>query len=167
MEIVAFIVLIVFSLIGFGAIFFTTFGTLIIFIGSFLYAIMTGFSVLTAKTIIILFMLYLFGEASEYLLLIVGAKKFGASNLAIIGAFIGGILGAIAGVGFLGIGLAFGALLGIFLGAFTVEFTLKRDFLRSLKAGAGSLAGRISSILVKIMVAIVMFSIIIYRLVSS
>ncbi len=49
MQIPALAILILFSLIGFAAIFFTTFGTLIILIGSILYALITGLSVLDLK----------------------------------------------------------------------------------------------------------------------
>ena len=96
MEILALVILIISALIGFGAIFFTTFGTLIIFIGTLLYSLLTGFSILSVKTIAVLFILYLLGEGAEYLFVIIGAKKFGASNGAVIGALIGGVIGAMA-----------------------------------------------------------------------
>jgi len=166
MEILALIILIVFGLVGFGAIFFTTFGTLIILIGAILYAFLTGFSILSIKTLIIIFMLYLAGEIFEYLFVILGAKKFGASNKAVIGALIGGILGAIAGVGFLGIGVILGTFLGIFLGALVVELVNHRDLVKSLKAGTGGVLGRVASILVKVAIAGIMFTIIISRIIS-
>ena len=98
MEIFAITLLILFSLVGFAAVFFTTFGTMIILIGAVLYAFLTQFSALTLKTLVILLILYLFGEALEYIFVILGAKKFGASNAAVVGAIIGGILGAAAGI---------------------------------------------------------------------
>ncbi|MFQ5952694.1 MAG: DUF456 family protein, partial [Candidatus Omnitrophota bacterium] len=115
-EILALAILAVFSLSGFVAIFFTTFGTLIILIGTVLYALITGFTAITLKTLLILFTLYLIGEVMEYILIITGAKKLGASNAAVAGALIGGILGAIAGAAAFGVGLFAGAILGIFLG---------------------------------------------------
>lgn len=159
MEIWALSILVLFSLIGFAAIFFTTFGTLIILIGSILYAFLTEFSIIQPKVLIIIFVLYLIGEAIEYIAIITGAKKFGASNAAVFGAFIGGVLGAALGAGFLGIGLIFGAFFGIFSGAFLVELIVKRDLIKSLKAGAGSLLGRFGSIVIKVIIAIAMFAI--------
>lgn len=158
MEILALLLLVLFSLVGFTAIFFTTFGTLIIFCGSVLYALLTELSVVDIKTLAILLVLYLFGEATEYLFIIIGAKKFGASNRAIVGAIFGGIIGAILGSMFLGIGLILGTFLGIFLGAFFVEFLVHKDFVKSLKSGAGSVIGRVGSVVAKVLIAIVMLA---------
>jgi len=166
MEMLALTLLILFSVVGFFAIFFTTFGTLIILIGSGLYAVMTEFSVITPKVFVLLLTLYLCGEILEYVLIIAGAKKLGASNAAVAGAIIGGILGAIMGSVFFGIGLILGTFFGIFLGAFLVELILQKDLISSLKAGAGSLLGRVGSIATKIIIVIIMMAIIIYRLIS-
>src|SRR4030042_7190231 len=146
MEIFALVILILFSLIGFAAIFFTTFGTFIILVGSVLYAFLTGFAIISLKTLLILLIFYLCGEVLEYVFIIVGAKKFGASNPAVAGAIIGGIVGAILGLGFFGMGLIPGTFLGIFLGAFLVELVIQRDLVKSLKAGAGGGLGRIGSV---------------------
>jgi uncharacterized protein with FMN-binding domain len=157
METLALVVLVIFSLVGFAAVFFTTFGTLIIMIGALLYALMTEFAVINFKTLVILFALYLFGEIIEYIAIVLGVKKLGASNAAIAGAIIGGILGAAIGAAFFGVGLILGAFLGIFLGAFLVELALKKDVMGSLKAGAGGVLGRLGSVIVKVIIAIAMF----------
>jgi uncharacterized protein YqgC (DUF456 family) len=167
MEILAIAILALFSLTGFIAIFFTTFGTLIILIGSILYSFITGFSVLSPKILLVLLILYLFGEVLEYVFIIIGAKKFGASNAAVAGAIIGAILGAIIGVGFLGIGIILSTFLGLFLGAFSVEFIIQRDLIRSLKAGAGSVLGRVGSIFAKVLIAIAMFILMAASLINS
>lgn len=166
MEIFALTILIVFSLVGFAAIFFTTFGTLIIFIGAILYALLTGLSVLSVKVLLLLFTLYLCGEVLEYVFVVAGAKKLGASNAAAAGAIIGGILGAIAGAAFFGIGLLLGTFLGIFLGAFLVELIVQKDLIKSLKSGAGSVLGRVGSIITKVAIAAVMLTIIISRIIG-
>ena len=167
MEIVALIVLISCTIVGFAAIFFTTFGTLIILIGVLLYAVLTNFSILTPGTLVILLLLYFFGETSEYISVIVAAKKFGASNRAVVGALAGGVLGALIGIHFLGVGLIIGTFLGIFCGAFIVELFRHRDFIKSFKAGAGGVLGRAGSIIVKVVVALVMCGVILHRLISA
>ena len=165
-DILAVIILILFSLVGFVAIFFTTFGTLIIMIGALIYAAMTGFDVLTIKYLIILLTLYFCGEVSEYLFIIIGGKKFGASNRAIFGALIGAIVGAILGTAFFGVGILLGTFFGIFLGAFIAELFLKKDIKKSLKAGTGGVLGRAGSIVAKLVIAIVMLMIIGLRVVK-
>jgi len=167
MEIVSLVLLVLFSVVGFGAIFFTTFGTLIILIGAVLYSLLTQLLVLPFKTLLILFLLYLIGEVMEYLLIIMGAKRLGASNAAVVGALVGGIVGAILGVGVLGVGLFIGTFLGIFLGAFLVEFLLQRDLVNSLKAGLGGVLGRLGSIVAKVVIAAIMFFIIISSLLRA
>lgn len=167
MEAAALVILIILSVVGFAAIFFTTFGTLIILIGSLLYATLTNFSILGTKALIVLLSLYLCGEVLEYLFVIIGGKKFGASNSAVIGALVGGIVGALAGVAFLGVGLVLGTFLGIFLGAFLVELFIQRDLVKSLKSGAGGVIGRIGSIAAKVVIAIVMLTIIALQIINS
>jgi len=166
METLALVVVTIFSLIGFAAIFFTTFGTLIILIGAILYALLTGFSVITVKTFVILLVLYIIGEIFEYLFIILGAKKFGASNRAIVGALIGGIVGAIVGTAFFGIGLIVGTFAGIFLGAFLVEVVSKKDVVKSIKAGTGGVLGRIGSIVAKVIIAALMLFIMFKRIIT-
>ena len=156
MEVTALVVITVFSIVGLAAVFFTTFGTLIILIGGVLYAFLTAFSGITVKTLIVLTILYIIGETFEYLFIILGAKKFGASNKAIVGALLGGILGAVTGAAFFGIGLIAGTFAGIFLGAFLVEAVSKKDLAKSVKAGAGGVLGRIGSIAAKLVIAVFM-----------
>lgn len=166
MEGLALAILVILSLVGFAAIFFTTFGTLIILIGSLSYAALTDFSIITVKTLLVLLVLYLCGEVLEYVFIIIGGKKFGASNAAVVGSLIGGIIGAIAGAGFLGIGLILGTFLGIFLGAFFVELFIQKDLVKSLKSGAGGVIGRIGSIAAKAVIGLVMLAIMAVRIIS-
>jgi len=143
MEITAFAVLFLSSLIGFIAIFFTTFGTLIIFLGAAFFAVVTDFTLINWPTLLFFFALYLFGEVFEFFCTVIGAKKFGASNWAVAGALIGGIVGAVMGLMTFGVGIILGTFLGIFLGAFLVELVVKGDLKQSLKAGAGGVLGRV------------------------
>jgi len=160
MEALALTILILLSLIGFCAIFFTTFGTLIIFIGAVAHSLLTGFAFINPKVLLILLLLYLCGEVVEYLFVIIGAKKFGASNAATVGAVVGGIIGAVAGVLFPGAGIVLGTFLGIFLGAFLVELIIHKDLIKSLKAGTGGVVGRVGAVAVKVVIALIMFVVI-------
>jgi len=164
-NVLAFMVLAVFSAAGLAALFLSCPGNLIILIGAVVFAFLTKFSIIGSKSLIILFSLYLFGEVAEYFLVILGAKKFGASNVAVVGAVIGGTAGAILGAPLLGVGILFGAFLGIFFGAFLVELLIQRNLVRSLKAGVGGVIGRIACIAVKVLVAILMLWVIAVRVI--
>ncbi|UCD15804.1 MAG: DUF456 domain-containing protein [Candidatus Omnitrophota bacterium] len=166
MEVLALVILGISVLAGFISIFFTTFGTLIIFIGSLVYAALTGFAVINLKTIVVLFAFYLCGEVLEYICIIAGAKKFGASNVAVAGALIGGFAGALLGTAVLGIGIFLGVFVGIFLGAFLAEFIVQKDLVKSLKAGTGSILGRIGSIAAKLVIAIIMLVIMTLKIIE-
>ncbi|MBN2484192.1 MAG: DUF456 domain-containing protein [Candidatus Omnitrophica bacterium] len=155
-EIIALTLLVLSSVAGFICIFFTNFGTLIIFLGSILYALATRFSVIGIQTLAILLVCYVIGEIIEYAGVIIGAKKFGASSRAIVGALIGGFIGGFLGVFLLGIGIFLGTFLGIFCGAFLTELIVHRDWRRSLKSGAGGVVGRLIAISGKVVIALFM-----------
>lgn len=70
----------------------------------------------------------------DYIGTMVGAKKFGASNMAAVGALGGGVLGGIL----LNIP---GSILGAIFGAIGAEFYRQRSMPHALKAAAGSMIG--------------------------
>jgi len=156
MEWVALGILILLSLVGFTANFFTGIGTLIILLGAVLYAAMTGFSILSLKTLLLLGALYVCGEIFESVSTIVGTKQMGGSNKSAVGGVIGGLLGVALGALVLGVGAFPGMLLGLFLGTALVELVIRKDLRQSLKAGVGSLLGRVVSIAVKTVIALTM-----------
>jgi hypothetical protein len=165
MFIGAFSLLAIFSILGFLAIFFTSFGTFIILLGAMLFSWMTEFLIFDPGTLIIFFLLYGLGEILEYVFTAYGAKKAGASNAAVVGAILGGIVGAMFGVTFFGIGVFAATFLGIFFGAFLMEFLMHGNLKQSLFAGLGSLAGRVGSIFVKVAIAFVIYAIMITKIV--
>jgi len=152
---------------GFALIFFTTFGTLVILVGACFFAFATNFLVLRFSDVIIILALYFLGEVSEYVFIMIGAKKFGASNWAVVGALLGGILGALFGSVFFGIGIIAGTFLGIFFGAFFAELIVKKDSYQSIKAGLGGVLGRIGSIVLKLMIALCMVGIMLLRIMKG
>jgi uncharacterized protein len=159
MEYFALGLLILVAIAGFAAIFFTTFGTFIILLGAIAYGFLTNFTLVSGRTLAIVAGLYVIGEVLEYVFVVFGVKKAGASHWAILGALVGGAAGAIFGFPLLGVGLFGGMIVGIFLGAFLVELIIHRDLFKSVRAGAGGVIGRLGSIVTKVFIAIAMVTV--------
>jgi hypothetical protein len=80
-----------------------------------------------------------------------GARRFGASGRAVLGA----VLGAFAGI-FFGVP---GILLGPFLGAVLGELTLRRDLQQAGRAGLGATLGLALGVAAKLSLACAMFGV--------
>ncbi|MBW1645737.1 MAG: DUF456 domain-containing protein [Deltaproteobacteria bacterium] len=126
-------------------------GTGLIFLGALAYGALTGFTLVTVKSILILLGLTLIGAGGQYLLTSFGARKMGASRYGIIGAVAGFFLGLLF------IPLPGGSLLGAFAGAFGCEtaFALKNER-ESLKAGIGAVIGALASLFFEFFIGLVM-----------
>ena len=85
----------------------------------------------------------------DYVLPLIGAKKFGASRQGIWGA----IVGMIIGIFFLP---PFGIILGLLLGAFVGELLAGKEQADALRAGLATFLGSLTSLLVKLALALVM-----------
>jgi hypothetical protein len=124
--------------------------TILIFAGALIYAAFTHFQDITLTTILILAGLTILTYILDWLGMIYGAKKFGATKYGILGAIIGGLIGFFV---FSVIGLIVGAILGTI---FLEIFLSKKKYQDALKAGLGVLVGVIFSSIIKIIIAIAM-----------
>jgi len=98
----------------------------------------------------VLLLMALAGELFEFLITAYGAKKFGASNKAVIAALAGGLIGAILVNNlFPIIGALVGAFAGVYLGAFLYTYLADRELGKAAKAGIGAFMGRMGAVLVK------------------
>ncbi|HEY8123707.1 MAG TPA: DUF456 domain-containing protein [Myxococcota bacterium] len=80
-----------------------------------------------------------------------GAKKFGASPRAVVGAVLGGFVGLFLG--------PFGLVLGPFAGALLAELSLRRDFEAAQRAGFGATLGLLLGGVAKLALAFAMLGI--------
>jgi len=120
---------------------------------SCLYGYLTGFQELTGQMLWVLALLTLFGEGVEYLMGIVGAKRFGSSNRGIVFSMVGGFVGALVCAPlFFGFGAILGALGGSFLGAVLVEIGADGPdrWRKALRSGLGNFLGRIGGMVTKL-----------------
>ncbi|MDP8233361.1 MAG: DUF456 domain-containing protein [Candidatus Saelkia tenebricola] len=161
METLITVIFLILTFLSFIFIFFGGFGNFLIFLFSFLYAVLTGFNIISTKVLIALALVYLTGEIFEYVFIILGARISGAGKKAAFGAIIGGIIGAALSLSFFGAAVFPLTVLGIFLGAFLVELKEKRDFLKALRAGIGSFLGRFGAVFFKMVIGLLMIIIII------
>ena len=140
-------------------------GTLVIFVGVLLYALMTDFSVIGGRLILILLVMSVFAELSDNLLSMLGARRSGASRGSAWAVLIGGIAGALAG-GM--IAPVIGALIGAFIGGVVspvvFEYLKSGQLASSVRAGTGALIGRIAGIFFRLVIALTMIVISLARI---
>ena len=90
------------------------------------------------------------GEVVEFLLQIVGARRYGASSSGNWGAFVGAIAGAILGVPFLlGMGALIGAVVGAYAGCLGAELVLGRSIAQARSAALGAMIGKVLGVAIK------------------
>jgi len=124
-------------------------GIPIAWLGFFIYAIGTGFERISILTVVIFFVVMVLILLLDLMAPALGAKKYKASKLGMLGAFIGSIIGLIF-FGFVGI------ILGPVIGAFIFELIAKRKADIAFKAALGTFVGFIVGVLVKLVYILVM-----------
>lgn len=136
-------------------------GNFIILADSILFGWYDGFKEVTIEILVVLLALALLGELVEFVLGVLGAKKYKSSNKAIVGSIVFGIIGGILGIPFFfGIGAVIGAFVGAFVGAFLVEFLLEKKVDRAVKSGWGAFIGRLGGTFFKGAIGIAMIVIV-------
>ncbi|HIE44558.1 MAG TPA: DUF456 domain-containing protein [Candidatus Omnitrophica bacterium] len=157
MEILGFILFVLFAIAGIILIFLGMAGTISIFLGSVIYAAFTHFDKVTWRLLLFFLFLVIAGELAENVLSMLGAKKFGASGKSSLAVLIGGLIGGIAGGLFSPIvGSIFGVLIGGCIAPIIAEYSGRKEWLPSLKAGLGALVGRVGGTLLKLALAGIM-----------
>jgi len=165
MGTVGFILLVLFFLIGFFAIFFGLPGTWLILATSILYGYAGHFEKLGFPLLAFLAAVAVTAEGLEYFLGMAGAKRFGASRKGAIASLVGGIVGAILCAPlFFGIGALLGLFGGAFFGAFCYEWMTRRDLGHSVRSGFGAFLGRVSGTMVKLLTALGMIGAVLFAL---
>jgi uncharacterized protein YqgC (DUF456 family) len=123
-------------------------GPLLIFVGALVYAFATDWTPIGAGRLLVLAALaalaYVLGHVASAL----GAKRFGGSWWAVVGALVGAVVGALLG--------PFGLLLGPVVGAVAGEFLRGGDIEQSTRSGIGALVGLAAGIVANLGLAIVM-----------
>jgi uncharacterized protein YqgC (DUF456 family) len=123
-------------------------GIPMIFGGLWLAAALDDYQHLGVSWLIVLGVLAAFGVAMDFIAASLGAKRVGASSMAIWGASIGTFIGMFFGIP--------GLILGPFVGALAGELISSKSVLRSAHVGIGTWLGLLFGTLVKLVLSVVM-----------
>lgn len=123
-------------------------GTAFILAGIVLAAWIDDFTRIGVGTVIFVSVLAVLAWILDYVAGLFGARRAGASKLALLGATIGTIAGLFMGL----VGVLFMPLVGAAIG----EFLAQKDELRALKVGVATWLGMIAGLLAKVAIAFVM-----------
>jgi uncharacterized protein YqgC (DUF456 family) len=123
-------------------------GVVFVFAGILLAAWIDDFQRVTMATVIVCGLLTLVAWGADYASAMLGAKKAGASRLAVIGAAVGTVLGLFTGF----VGLLFMPLVGAAIG----EYVSDRDAVRAAHVGVATWVGLLLGTVAKVVVTFMM-----------
>ena len=123
-------------------------GILLVFGGLFLAAWADGFQHVGAIALSIIVALAVLSLVADFAASLLGAKRVGASPLALAGAALGGFIGVFLGIP--------GLLLGPFIGAFAGEYLARGRLVQAGKVGLGTWLGLIVAAVAKVVIAFLM-----------
>lgn len=126
-------------------------GAPLIFAGLVIAAWAEDFHYAGLWTVVLLAILTLLTSAVDFWATIFGAKKFGASKRAVIGALIGLVIGIF--LGFPGI------IFGPFIGAVVGELSAQKDLKQATRAGIGATIGLVLGAAIKLALALTMIGV--------
>jgi hypothetical protein len=132
-------------------------GTPFIFFGALTLAWWYDFTILGTPSLVFLGVLAVLGIAVDFIASSMGAKRVGASTLAVIGATIGSLVGIFFSLP--------GIIVGPFIGAFAGECIAQSSLLRATKVGFGTWIGLLVGTAAKVAIALSMVGFIIISLI--
>jgi uncharacterized protein len=132
-------------------------GTALVLGGIVLGAWIDDFTRVGTGTLVVIALLAVLAWALDYVAGLLGAKKAGASRLALIGATIGTVAGLFFGL----IGVLFMPLVGAAIG----EYMARKDEAKAVKVGVATWVGIMVGLIAKVVIAFVMIGIFVAALI--
>jgi len=129
-------------------------GVPLVFAGMVIAAWIDDFTRIGYVTLAILGAIMLLSLAVDFLAGIAGAKRFGASRAALVGAAIGTVVGIFFGLP----GLAFGP----FIGALTGELSARKNVMAASRVAFGTWVGMLIAIVIKLTLVFAMLGIFVF-----
>lgn len=131
-------------------------GAPLVFAGIYIYAWLTGFTTISRNLIIIFLILTVLSVIIEYISSSIGSKKFGASKLGFIGAFVGAVIGVFF--------IPWGLIVGPLAGALTGELIVGKKMKEAFRSGTGAVIGFFGGTLLKTVISFAMIAFFTVRL---
>lgn len=125
-------------------------GALLVFGGLFLAALADGFARVGWIPLTLIGALGLLSWVADFVASLLGAKRVGASPLALLGATLGGIAGIFLGIP--------GLILGPFIGAVAGELLARGGLRKAGKVGLGTWLGLAAAAIAKVFLAFMMIA---------
>ncbi len=151
-QIALWILAFVFALVGMAGLVFPALpGAPLLFTGLFMAAWADGFAHVGTWALVLLGIMALLTYVVDFAASAVGAKKFGASRRAMIGAVVGAVVGLFFGL--------VGVIIGPFIGAVIGELSVRLDLEAASRAGFGATIGLALGAAAKLAVAFAMLGI--------
>lgn len=149
MQTIYYVIAAVLALIGIAGVVLPALpGLPLVFAGMLLAAWANGFQEISVWTIVVLGVLTLLSIGIDFFATAMGAKRVGASRLALIGA----VVGTVAGLFFGPVGL----IAGPFIGALVGELAHSREVGKATKVGLGTWLGIVVGVVLKLGLAFAM-----------
>lgn len=126
-------------------------GTVLVWGGIVLGAWIDGFARVSVTTVVVISVLAVLAWGLDYVAGLMGAKKAGASKLALLGAAVGTVVGLFMGL----VGVLFMPLIGAAAG----EYLAQKDQARAIKVGVSTWAGIMVGLIAKVVLAFIMVGI--------
>jgi uncharacterized protein YqgC (DUF456 family) len=125
-------------------------GALLVFGGLFFAAMADGFARVGWVALTVIGALAVLSWVADFVASLLGAKRVGASPLALLGATLGGIAGIFFGIP--------GMILGPFIGAVVGELLARGGLAKAGKVGLGTWLGLVAAAVLKVVLAFMMIA---------
>lgn len=126
-------------------------GQVLLLLNLFVWGMLVGFDKVSVYVFVIFIILTLIATFADNIAIAIGAKKFGGSKYAVIGAFAGSILG-------LFLFFPIGIILFPFIFAFAFDFAKTNDYKKSLQVAYGAIIGLFAGYISKLVITIGLFT---------
>lgn len=126
-------------------------GTVLVWAGILLGAWIDDFTRVGMASVVVISVLAVLAWVLDYVAGLMGAKKAGASKLALLGAALGTVLGLFMGL----VGVFFMPLVGAAVG----EYLAQKDQMRAVKVGVATWIGIMLGLIAKVVLAFIMVGI--------